>query len=66
MIGTFFNQTLPSTIGGDAVALAAQNRPGAPASYSILVDRAVGLIALAIIVVCSLPWSYQLINSRWR
>lgn len=66
LIGTFFNQTLPSTIGGDAVRLWLLGKTGAgwrAASYSVLVDRAVGLIALAIIVVFSLPWSYRLINN---
>ena len=65
LIGTFFNQTLPSTIGGDAVRLWLLSKTGAgwrAASYSVLVDRAVGLITLAIIVVFSLPWSYQLIG----
>jgi uncharacterized membrane protein YbhN (UPF0104 family) len=64
LIGTFFNQTLPSTIGGDAVRLWLLSKTGAgwrAASYSVLIDRAVGLITLAIIVVFSLPWSYQLI-----
>jgi len=64
MIGTFFNQTLPSSIGGDAVRLWLVARGGAgwrAATYSIFVDRAIGLIALAIIIVASLPWSYQLI-----
>ena len=64
MIGTFFNQTLPSTIGGDAMRLWLVHRTGAGwrfATYSILVDRAIGLIALAVVVVASLPWSYQLI-----
>ena len=65
LIGTFFNQTLPSSIGGDAVRLWLLARGGAgwrAATYSILVDRAIGLIALAIIVVASLPWSYNLIS----
>jgi glycosyltransferase 2 family protein len=31
------------------------------AAYSIFVDRAIGLMALAVIVVASLPWSYRLI-----
>jgi len=65
MIGTFFNQTLPSSIGGDAVRLWLVARAGAgwrTATYSIFVDRAVGLIALAIIIVASLPWSYHLIS----
>jgi uncharacterized membrane protein YbhN (UPF0104 family) len=64
MIGAFFNQTLPSSIGGDAVRLWLVNRTGAgwrAATYSILTDRAVGLIALALIIVASLPWSYGII-----
>src|SRR6185312_673820 len=64
MTGSFFNQTLPSSIGGDAVRLWLVNRTGAgwrAATYSILTDRAVGLIALALIIVASLPWSYGMI-----
>jgi uncharacterized membrane protein YbhN (UPF0104 family) len=64
VIGVFFNQTLPSSIGGDAVRLWLVARAGAgwrAATYSIFVDRAIGLIALAIIIVASLPWSYNLI-----
>src|SRR5947209_3158237 len=70
MIGAFFNQTLPSSIGGDAVRLWLVNRTGAgwrAATYSILTDRAIGLIALALIVVASLPWSYGMIaDSKGR
>jgi glycosyltransferase 2 family protein len=64
LIGTFFNQTLPSSIGGDAVRLwlVARGAGWRAATYSIFVDRAIGLIALAIIIVASLPWSYQLIG----
>jgi uncharacterized membrane protein YbhN (UPF0104 family) len=65
LIGTFFNQTLPSSIGGDAVRLWLVARGGAgwrAATYSIFVDRAVGLIALAVVIVASLPWSYRLID----
>src|SRR6266852_4237954 len=65
LIGAFFNQTLPSSIGGDAVRLWLVARAGAgwrAATYSIFVDRAIGLIALAVIIVASLPWSYTLIG----
>ena len=65
VIGTFFNQTLPSSIGGDAVRLWRVARGGAgwrAATYSIFVDRAIGLIALAVVIVASLPWSYSLIT----
>ncbi|HEX7881966.1 lysylphosphatidylglycerol synthase transmembrane domain-containing protein [Bradyrhizobium sp. C9] len=65
VIGTFFNQTLPSSIGGDAVRLWLVARAGAgwrAATYSIFVDRAVGLIALAVVIAATLPWSYRLIS----
>lgn len=67
VIGAFFNQTLPSSIGGDAVRLLLVSRTGAgwrAATYSVFVDRAIGLIALAIMVVFSLPWSFELISDR--
>jgi glycosyltransferase 2 family protein len=65
VIGAFFNQTLPSSIGGDAVRLWLVARGGAgwrAATYSIFVDRAIGLVALAVIIVASLPWSSRLIS----
>ena len=68
LIGSFFNQTLPSSIGGDAVRLWLVARAGAgwrAATYSIFVDRAIGLIALAVMIVASLPWSYQLISDPY-
>jgi uncharacterized protein (TIRG00374 family) len=49
-IGLFFNQTLPSSIGGDAMRIWLVNRDGAPlpaAIASVLLDRAIGLAALA-------------------
>ena len=63
-IGAFFNQTLPSAIGGDAVRLMLLGRSDAGwriASYSVFIDRAVGLIALAVLVLATLPLSWQLI-----
>jgi uncharacterized membrane protein YbhN (UPF0104 family) len=66
MIGSFFNQTLPSSIGGDAVRLWLVGRTGIGwrnSAYSIFVDRAIGLVALVIIIVTSLPWSLRLITS---
>lgn len=67
LIGAFFNQTLPSTIGGDGARLWLLQRHGTSwqaATYSVLVDRAVGLIVLAVIVVVSLPWSLRLIDNE--
>src|SRR3981189_1078653 len=68
VIGTFFNQTLPSSIGGDAVRLWLVARNGAgwrAATYSIFVDRAVGLIALAVIIVPSPPRRAPLISDGY-
>jgi glycosyltransferase 2 family protein len=66
MIGAFFNQTLPSSIGGDAARLWLVSRSGAgwrAATYSILTDRVAGFIALVLIIVASLPWTYELIGN---
>lgn len=67
MIGAFFSLTLPSTIGGDAVRLWLTARTGAglrKAAYSVLIDRAIGLMALAVFVIASLPWSLELISNH--
>ncbi len=64
LVGTFFNQVLPSSIGGDAVRIWLVKNTGAGwrnATYSVFVDRAIGLIALALLIAGSLPWSYSLI-----
>src|SRR2546423_7056384 len=50
LIGTFFNQTLPSSIGGDAVRLWLVPRGGAGVrarDYSIFRGAAVGVIRVA-------------------
>ena len=66
LIGAFFSQTLPSTIGGDAARmwfLARAAGHSKPAIYSVLVDRAAGLIWLAVLVLVCLPWSLRLIEN---
>src|SRR5260370_27419430 len=58
VIGTFFNQTLPSSIGGDAVRLWLVARNGAgwrAAAYSIFVGRPLGLRALSVLLLATLP-----------
>ena len=60
VIASFFNQMLPSTIGGDAarIWLVAHHRSGwKGAVYSVLIDRGAGLLWLALIVLACLPWS---------
>ena len=65
LIGQFFNQVLPSTVGGDAVRtwLLARGGAGWPtAIYSVLIDRAVGVSILAVLVVACLPWTFNIIH----
>jgi uncharacterized membrane protein YbhN (UPF0104 family) len=65
MIASFFNQTLPSTVGGDAARIWLVAREGAgwaKATYSVLVDRVIGVLVLAVLVVVCLPWSFSLIQ----
>lgn len=64
-IGQFFSQVLPSTVGGDAVRIWLLARDGAgwpTAIYSVLIDRVVGVSALAIMVVACLGWTLNLIH----
>jgi hypothetical protein len=66
LIAYFFSQVLPSTVGGDAVRIWLFARDGAgwsKATYSVLLDRFVGVLALAVIVVVTLPWSFELIKN---
>jgi glycosyltransferase 2 family protein len=63
-IGFFFSQVLPSTVGGDAARIWLLARGGAgwqAATYSVLIDRVVGLAALAVLVVACLPWTLTFI-----
>jgi glycosyltransferase 2 family protein len=64
-IGLFFGQVLPSTAGGDAVRIWLMARRGegwSKAIYSVLIDRVVGVSAMAAILVLCLPWTLQLIH----
>jgi hypothetical protein len=65
MIGVFFNQILPSTIGGDGMRIWLFARDGAgwsKATHSVLLDRFIGVLALAVMVVAGLPWALELIR----
>jgi uncharacterized membrane protein YbhN (UPF0104 family) len=64
-IATFFNQVLPSTVGGDAARIWLLGRKGggwASATYSVLIDRIAGVLVLALIVIACLPWTLALIR----
>ena len=59
-IATFFNQVLPSTVGGDSARIWLFARKGAgwaSATYSVLIDRIAGVFVLALIVITCLPWT---------
>ncbi len=66
MIGAFFNQALPSSIGGDAVRLwLIRDRAGLrAAAYTALVDRGIGLLVLAALIVIGLPFSPPLVHDN--
>ena len=64
-IGQFFSQVLPSTVSGDAARIWLMARGGAGwpmAIYSVLIDRVVGVSALAVLVVGCLPWTLGLVH----
>jgi glycosyltransferase 2 family protein len=68
MVGLFFSQFLPSSIGGDAVRIALINRRGVPldvAFGSTLTDRAVALLFFALVLVVAAPAIAGLLHD-WR
>ncbi len=64
MIGMFFNQTLPSSVGGDAMRiwLIGKRANWRVATYSVLLDRGIGVVALAALVAVCLPWTLTLVR----
>ena len=65
MIANFFNQTLPSSVGGDAARIVLLARSGvgwAASVYSVIIDRVFGVLFLALLVIACLPWSSALIK----
>ena len=58
-IGTFFNQALPSTIGGDAARMVLSRRAGlslANAINSVMLERVVAVLGLILLVVATQPF----------
>jgi hypothetical protein len=65
IIGMFFNQTLPSSVGGDAVRVWLVTREGPPLGKAInvvLCDRVLGLVVLVGLIGVSLPSMYNRIT----
>lgn len=58
LVGQFFNQVLPSSVGGDGVRAWLLSREGISirhALVSVICDRAAALVLLTVIVACTLP-----------
>jgi len=65
-IAAFFNQILPSTVGGDAVRtwlLARDQGAWRVPTYSVLIDRLAGVLVLTFLVILCLPCSFALISN---
>lgn len=64
LIGHFFNQVLPTSVGGDAVRIwqAARQIPLRFAVSSVVVERLVGLIALLFLICVGLPFLFFRFN----
>lgn len=65
LIGLFFNQTLPSSVGGDAARIWRVYREGfelAHAIHSVVLDRLAALVALLLMVLLSLPVISELVG----
>ena len=71
LIGHFFNQTLPSSVGGDAVRIWCAYRAGLNfgiAASTVIVDRAFTLFSLLLLTAAGLPWLFEIVTdpaARW-
>lgn len=71
LIGHFFNQTLPSSVGGDAVRIWCAYRAGlgfSIAANTVIIDRAFTLFSLLLMTAAGLPWLFEIISdpaARW-
>jgi uncharacterized membrane protein YbhN (UPF0104 family) len=64
MVGAFFNQILPSAMGGDLVRLPYAARLGIPfaaALKSVVLDRMISFVGLLVLVLCCLPAVFMVI-----
>jgi hypothetical protein len=64
LVGLFFNQVLPTAVGGDAVRVWRCSRLGVglgPAVRSILLDRACGYLVLVALYIAGLPTLLQIL-----
>ena len=64
--GLFFNQAMPSSVGGDVIRgyyLKKQGMTLGRATLGVLMDRLFGMVGLVLLVLASLPLSFELINN---
>jgi uncharacterized protein (TIRG00374 family) len=64
-LGLFFNQVLPSSIGGDAVrgyCLVRDGQSVGRATLSVLLDRVLGMVGLVMLIALAMPYAMNLIN----
>lgn len=70
LMSYFFNQALPSSIGGDAIRVWNAHHAGmglGAALNSVILDRLIALIALIFLVGVSLPWTFEIMpNAAMR
>ena len=71
LIGHFFNQALPSSVGGDAVRIWCARRAGlglGTAAHTVIMDRMLSLFSLLLLSAAGLPWLFQIVVdpvARW-
>jgi uncharacterized protein (TIRG00374 family) len=71
LIGHFFNQALPSSVGGDAVRIWCAYRAGlsfSAAASTVIIDRALTLFSLLLLTAAGLPRLFEIITdpaARW-
>lgn len=70
LIASFFNQVLPSTMGGDVVRMACCYRADIPANVAfsaVVIDRLTAFASLLLLVTLSLPIIFGIVGdtSRW-
>jgi len=66
-MGLFFNQLLPSSIGGDAVrgyCLVRQGQSLALATLTILLDRIIAMVGLLMLILMVIPYALHFIDAR--
>ncbi len=64
--GLFFNQAMPSSVGGDVIRgyyLKKQGMTLGRATLGVLMDRLFGMVGLVLLVLLSLPLLFELVNN---